>query len=181
MNNASSYDERSAIRKALRKAKGDAGKVKKTGSATYRRAGFQAPTKVTIPNSVTGNVLPDRVSTDNLGKLETPQTKATISYLKSKETDKKARSAARGSSTTPTRSRGSSQTSTGNTPEPKVGMEREREGEGCTSNVRHPVAEWKELSSSRDLRREGGGGGGGERGGSKVLEGCSISEVDITS
>ena len=132
MNNASSYEERSAIRKALRKAKGDAGKAKKTGSSTYRRAGFQAPTKVTIPNSVTGNVLPNKVSMDNPAKLETPQSKATISYLKSKEADKaKGLVTGRGSSTTPTRSRGSSQTSTGNTPEPRVSMrvvrERERE------------------------------------------------------
>ena len=118
MNNASSYEERSAIRKALRKAKGDAGKGKKTGSAEYRRAGFQAPKKMTIPNSVTGNVLPSKVSMEHLGKMETPQSKSTISYLKSKESDK-ASSTERGS-TTPTRSRGSSRTSTGNTPEPRV-------------------------------------------------------------
>ena len=145
MNNASSYEERLAIRKALRKAKGDSGKAKKTGSATYRRAGFQAPTKVTIPNSVTGNVLPNKVSMDNPAKLETPQTKATISYLKSKEADK-AKGLGRGSSTTPTRSRGSSQTSTGNTPEPRVGVKRERERERgrererrdiCTSQVQN--------------------------------------------
>ena len=94
--------------------------MKKTGSSTYRRAGFQAPTKVTIPNSVTGNVPPSKVSMDNPAKLEVPSTTATISYLK-KDSDKAGSSVGR-RSTTPSRSRGSSRTSTGNTPEPKVSM-----------------------------------------------------------
>ena len=121
MNKATSYEERSAIRKALRKAKGDTGRAKKTGSSTYRRAGFQAPTKVTIPNSVTGNVPPSKVSMDNPAKLEVPSTTATISYLKQKDSDKAGSSVGR-RSTTPSRSRGSSRTSTGNSPEPKVGI-----------------------------------------------------------
>ena len=120
MNKATSYEERSAIRKALRKAKGDGGKVKKTGSSTYRRAGFQAPTKVTIPNSVTGNVLPSKVSMDNPAKLEAPSTTTTISYLK-KDSEKASSQVGR-RSTTPIRSRGSSRTSAGNTPEPKVSV-----------------------------------------------------------
>ena len=120
LSNASSYDERSAIRKALRKVKGDGRGVKKTGSSVYRRAGFQAPTKVTIPNSVTGNVLPNKISMENPNKVETPQGAATISYLKSKESDKSSVSSSGRRSNTPTRSRVSSRTSTGHSPEPRV-------------------------------------------------------------
>lgn len=54
------------------------------GSANYRRAGYQAQIKLAIPNSVTGNVLPNKVNTDNLSKTEVPQSKATISYLNAK-------------------------------------------------------------------------------------------------
>ena len=39
---------------------------------------------MTIPNSVTGNVLPDRVHMDKLTQKEKPQAKATISYLEKK-------------------------------------------------------------------------------------------------
>ena len=55
------------------------------GSTNYRRAGYQAHITVSIPNSVTGNVLPNKVSTSNISKVEVPQTKATISYLKSSQ------------------------------------------------------------------------------------------------
>ncbi len=83
MENATNYDERSALRKAIRKLK-NAGidNKKKFGSANYRRAGYQAPKTMLIPNSVTGNVLPNKVTTDNLSKVEVPKDMATISYLK---------------------------------------------------------------------------------------------------
>ena len=81
MDNATSYDERAAIRKAIRKLK-TSGR-KSVGSANYRRAGYQAPTTVAIPNSVTGNILPNKVNTANISKIEVPQSKSTLSYLKS--------------------------------------------------------------------------------------------------
>ena len=84
---ATGYEERSKIRKVLRERKkaqlGDAS-AKKHGSASYRRPGFQAPKVMTIPNSVTGNVLPDRVRMDKLAMQEKPQSQATISYLDKK-------------------------------------------------------------------------------------------------
>ena len=39
---------------------------------------------MTIPNSVTGNVLPDRVHMDKFTQKEKPKGKATISYLEKK-------------------------------------------------------------------------------------------------
>lgn len=43
-----------------------------------------------IPNSVTGNVLPNKVSTENISKVEIPSNKSTVSYLKSKRTSASA-------------------------------------------------------------------------------------------
>ena len=84
MEKAETYEERSGIRKAIRALKGSSKPKKHVGSSNYRRAGWQAPKSVTIPKSVTNNVLPIRVNvTDN--KLENPDTKSTISYLKSNE------------------------------------------------------------------------------------------------
>lgn len=85
---ATSYDDRSEIRRAIRKLKSSGGQDsrKKVGSANYRRAGYQARITVAIPNSVTGNVLPNKVSTDNISKIEVPPNKGTISYLKSRST-----------------------------------------------------------------------------------------------
>lgn len=85
LNDASNYEERSAIRKAIRNMKSGSDR-KKVGSANYRRAGYQAPTTVAIPNSVTGNILPNKVCTDNISKVEIPRSNTTISYLKSKAT-----------------------------------------------------------------------------------------------
>ena len=83
LNGAEDYEERSAIRKAIRNLKGSKSK-KQVGSSNYRRAGWQAPKSVSIPNSVTGNILPVKVNvTDNT--LETPPSTATTSYLKSNE------------------------------------------------------------------------------------------------
>lgn len=85
LDNASSYDERSSLRKAIRKLKSGDGR-KKVGSSNYRRAGYQAPTTMAIPNSVTGNILPNKVSTENISKVEIPQSTATTSYLKGSRT-----------------------------------------------------------------------------------------------
>ena len=85
LDKASSYEERSELRRAIRKLKAGGGQdsKKKVGSSNYRRAGYQAHITMSIPNSVTGNVLPNKVSTSNITKVEVPQAKATISYLKS--------------------------------------------------------------------------------------------------
>ena len=83
MDKATSYEERSEIRKAIRKLKSGGDSRKKVGSSNYRRAGYQAHITLAIPNSVTGNVLPNKVSTSNISKVEVPQSKATTSYLKS--------------------------------------------------------------------------------------------------
>lgn len=82
LDTATSYDDRSELRRAIRKLKSGGDSKKKVGSSNYRRAGYQAHIKLAIPNSVTGNVLPNKVSTDNLSKVEVPQSKATTSYLK---------------------------------------------------------------------------------------------------
>jgi len=82
LDNASSYEERSELRRALRKLKSGQDNRKKVGSSNYRRAGYQAQISLAIPNSVTGNVLPNKVQMENITKVEVPQTKATISYLK---------------------------------------------------------------------------------------------------
>ena len=83
---ATSYEERSALRKAIRKLKNSGGQEtkKKVGSANYRRAGYQTRITVAIPNSVTGNILPNKVSTENISKVEVPNAQGTISYLKSR-------------------------------------------------------------------------------------------------
>ena len=46
---------------------------------------FQPPKQITIPNSVTGNVLPDRVATES-NKMEKAEGGKTISYLNAKTT-----------------------------------------------------------------------------------------------
>ena len=52
----------------------------------YRRMGtFQPPKQMTIPNSVTGNVLPDRVVTDT-NKTEKGDGEKTLSYLNARTT-----------------------------------------------------------------------------------------------
>ena len=80
---ATDYELRSQIRKAIRnkkKATGkDVGLGKKTGAATYRRPGFQAPKLLTLPNSVTGNVLPDKVNMDT--HTITDKGSTVISYM----------------------------------------------------------------------------------------------------
>ena len=135
LSKAENYDERSAIRKALRNIKGSKTK-KHVGSASYRRAGWQAPKSMLIPNSVTGNVLPNKVNvTDN--KVESPQSKATISYLKGgKEATYGEQTRKRSSGQGP---RGSSPRSspresvssyTSVTPEPKELAEPEKVSEG---------------------------------------------------
>ena len=87
MEQATNYDERSEIRRAIRKLKNSGGDSrKKVGSANYRRAGYQTRITVAIPNSVTGNILPNKVSTENISKVEVPPNKGTISYLKSRNT-----------------------------------------------------------------------------------------------
>ena len=82
---ATDYDERSKLRRALRRAKESQGKEvgsrKKVGSTVYRRAGFQAPKVMTIPNSVTGNVLPNKVNMENPTTVIPPSTTAIISFL----------------------------------------------------------------------------------------------------
>lgn len=80
--NAQSYEERSSIRKALKKLKGGASK-KNVGSTGYKRPGYQAPKSMIIPNSVTGNVLPDKVNMTDIRKVDSPQTKSATSYLTS--------------------------------------------------------------------------------------------------
>ena len=88
LEDASEYEERQKIRKAIRsilKAEGRA-TTKKTGTAEYRRMGtFQAPKQITIPNSVTGNVLPDRMVVGS-NKMERVEGGKTISYLNAKTT-----------------------------------------------------------------------------------------------
>ena len=83
LNDATGYDERQKIRKAIRNIKKAEGRTpaKRTGTAEYRRTGtFQPPKQITIPNSVTGNVLPDRVATGS-NKTEKGDSGKTISYL----------------------------------------------------------------------------------------------------
>ncbi len=83
LNSAEDYEKRSAIRKAIRNLKGSKSK-KQVGSSNYRRAGWQAPKSVSIPNSVTGNIMGLKVNiTENT--LETPSSKTTTSYLKSND------------------------------------------------------------------------------------------------
>lgn len=89
LEDATDYDQRQKIRKAIRlirKAEGRTTTKKRTGTAEYRRMGtFQAPKQITIPNSVTGNVLPDRVVTES-NKTEKVGGGKTISYLNAKTT-----------------------------------------------------------------------------------------------
>lgn len=124
---ATDYDIRSKIRKAIRELKKQTGQDvgrKKVGSASYRRPGFQAPKTMTIPNSVTGNVTPDRVNMEThqfekggnvaIGFMGLQTTQPPRGYAqKSKGTT--SSSAKR---TTSTSSRGSVSSSI--TPEPRV-------------------------------------------------------------
>ena len=83
MDDATDYDKRQKIRKAIRDIKKAEGRApaKRTGTAEYRRTGtFQPPKQITIPNSVTGNVLPDRLTTGS-NKKEKAEGGKTISYL----------------------------------------------------------------------------------------------------
>lgn len=99
LDNADNYETRSKIRAAIRnlKKKSGSGIRRQTGSSQYRRPGFQAPRLVTIPNSVTGNVLPSRVAE---GKSVKPPDKTTpvISYLNSKSEKSPARKSSKDAS-----------------------------------------------------------------------------------
>ena len=58
---------------------------RQTGSSLYRRPGFQAPKSMAIPNSVTGNVLPSKVSMETITTTKHPDPNLpTISYLGAK-------------------------------------------------------------------------------------------------
>jgi hypothetical protein len=88
LEDATDYEERQKIRKAIRNIKKAEGRApsKKTGTAMYRRMGtFQPPKQITIPNSVTGNVLPDRVVTET-NKTEKGDGGKTLSYLNARTT-----------------------------------------------------------------------------------------------
>lgn len=64
--------------RALKKASGKDRKM--TGTSVYRRPGFQAPKSVQIPNSVTGNVLPQTLKDGESVKAPDKNT-PTIGYL----------------------------------------------------------------------------------------------------
>ena len=123
--NAQNYEDRSAIRKALRKLKGKASK-KQVGTANYRRAGYQTPKSMIIPNSVTGNVLPDKVNMADIRKVDAPQAKSATSYLKSGTKDtpygeqrRRSSGQAGGVESHSSSPRGSVSSHTSITPEPK--------------------------------------------------------------
>ncbi len=103
------------------------------GSASYRRPGSQAPKTMTIPNSVTGNVMPDRVN------METHQFKkggnVAIAFMGLPTTQPprgsapKVKSGAPSKRTTSTSSRGSrGSVDSSITPEPQVRIVRETVG-----------------------------------------------------